>query len=109
MQKCSKVSEEILWIIISKRCLPILLYGVDAVYLFYYMELISEEILWIIISKRCLPILLYGVDALSLHDDQVHKLSVALNLAIRPCFHLARNVSVRSLLYLVESMLMSAS
>ena len=30
MQKSSKVSEEILWNIISKCCLPILLYGVDS-------------------------------------------------------------------------------
>ena len=30
MQKCSKVSEEILWNIISKCCWPILLYGVDS-------------------------------------------------------------------------------
>ena len=42
--------------------------------------------------------------SLSLHVDQVHKLWMALNLAIRRCFHIARNVSVRSLLYFVGSM-----
>ena len=65
---------------------------------------VSEEILWNIISKCCLPTLLYGVDSLSLRVDQVHKLSVALNLAIRRCFHLAKNVSVRNLLYFVGCM-----
>ena len=54
-----------------------------------------------------MPILLYGLDLLSLHVDQVHKLSMALNLAIRCCFHIARNVSVCSLLYFVGSMLMN--
>ena len=68
---------------------------------------VSEEILWNIISKCCLPILLYGVDSLSLHVDQEHKLSVALNLAIRRCFHIARHVSVGSLLYFVGSMPMN--
>ena len=65
---------------------------------------VSEEILWSIMSKCCLPILLYGVDSLSLHVDLVHKLSMALNLAIRLCFNMARNVSLRSLLYSVRSM-----
>ena len=66
----------------------------------------SKEMLRNINSKFCLPILLYGVDSLSLHVDQVHKLSVALNLAIRPrrYFQMARNESVRSLLYIVGSM-----
>ena len=59
---------------------------------------VSKDILWNIISKCCLPILLYRVDFLSLHVDQVHKLLVVLNLAVRRCFHMARNVSVRSLL-----------
>ena len=68
---------------------------------------VSEKILWNIISKCCLPIVLYGVDSLSLHVGQVHKLSVALNLAIRHSFHMARNVSVRSLLYFVGSMPMN--
>ena len=63
---------------------------------------VSEEILWNIISKYFLHILFYGVDSLSLRVDQVHKLSVALNLAIRGCFHMARNVFMRSLLHLLE-------
>ena len=67
----------------------------------------SEEILWSIISKFCLPILLYEVDSFSLHVDQMHKLSVALNLVIRRCFHMARNVSMRNLLYFVGSMPMN--
>ena len=65
---------------------------------------LSEEILWRIISKRCLPILSYGVYFLSLHVVQVHKLPLAVNLAIRHCVHKARNVSMRSLLYFVGSM-----
>lgn len=67
----------------------------------------SKEILWNIISKWCLPILLYGVDSLLLHADQVHKLSTALNLAIWPYFHMARNVFVRNSLYFVGSMPMN--
>ena len=63
--------------------------------------------MWNIISECCLPILLCEVDSISLQVDQAHKLSVALNLAIRRCFHLARNVSVRSLLYFVGSMPMN--
>ena len=47
---------------------------------------VSEEILWNIIGKFCLLILLFGVDYLSLHVDQMHKLSMALNLAIRQLF-----------------------
>ena len=65
---------------------------------------VSGEILWNIIHKRCLPILSCGVDSLSLHVDQVLKLSVALNLAIRLCFHIAKNVSAHSLLYFVGGM-----
>ena len=67
----------------------------------------SEETLWNIISKCSLSILLYGVDSLLLHVDQVRKQSVALNLAIRRCFNMARNVSVCSLLYFVGSMPMN--
>ena len=54
---------------------------------------VFDEILWNIINKCCLPILLYRVDSLSLHTDQVHKLSVALNMAIKRCFHVARYAS----------------
>ena len=68
---------------------------------------LSEEILWNIICICCSPILLHGVDSLSLHIEQVHKLSLALNLAIRRCFHMAKNVNVRSLLYFVRSMPMN--
>ena len=68
---------------------------------------VSEEYLWNIISKCWLPILLFGLDSFSLHVDQVHILSVALNLAIRRCFHMARNVSKRSLLHFVGSMSMN--
>ena len=46
---------------------------------------VSAEILWNIIGK-CLLISLHGGDYLLLHVDQVHKLLVALNLAIKRCF-----------------------
>ena len=45
--------------------------------------------------------LLYGFDSLFLHVDQFHKLSVALDTAIRHCFLVARNASVRNVLYFV--------
>ena len=63
--------------------------------------------MWNIVSKCCWPIFLYGVDSFSLQVGQVYKLSVALNQAIRRCFHMARNMSVRSLLYFVGSMPMN--
>ena len=60
------------------------------------------------INSKCgVPILLYGVDYLLLHVDQVQKLSVALNLAIRRCFHMAKNVSVRSYLHFVGNIPMN--
>ena len=64
----------------------------------------SEKILRKIIIKLLFFLfLLYGVDPLSLDVDQVHNLSVASNVAITRCFHMARKVSVCGLLYFVGS------
>jgi hypothetical protein len=65
---------------------------------------VSEELVWNIINQCCLPILLYGIDTFCSYANQVHELSVALNTAVRRCFNIARNVSVRNLLYFLGSM-----
>ena len=63
--------------------------------------------MWNIISKCYLPILLYEVASLSLQVDQVHELSVALNLVFRRCSHMARNVRVSA--YIVYYILLELS
>jgi hypothetical protein len=47
---------------------------------------------------------LYGVDSVSLTCEQVRKLSVAYNNAVRRYFGLSRFSSVRNVLYFVNSM-----
>jgi hypothetical protein len=64
---------------------------------------VSEEIKWHVIQHSCLPILLYGVDSVVLHNEQIRKLSVAYNNAVRRCFVLSRFSSVRNVLFYMGS------
>ena len=44
------------------------------------------------------------MESVYLYPEQVNNLSVALNIAVRRCFHIARSISVRNVLYFVGSM-----
>jgi hypothetical protein len=44
---------------------------------------ISDEIKWQVVQHSCLSILLYGVDSVLLCPEQIRKLSVAYNNAVR--------------------------
>ena len=59
----------------------------------------SEEIRWNVIQHSSSPILFYGLDVLHLKAEQVHKLSVIYNNAVRRCFNLASNRTVRDVLH----------
>ena len=58
-----------------------------------------EEIKWNIIQHSCYPILLCGLDSINLNTEQVRKMSIAYNTAVRRCFNLKRYTSVRNILY----------
>ena len=67
---------------------------------------VSEEIKWNVIQHSCIPLLLYGIDSLCLNVKGVHKLSVALNTAVRRCFKLSNFTSVRNVLYFFNTLLL---
>ena len=60
---------------------------------------LSEEIKWNIIQYSCCPILFYCLNSINLNTEQVRKMSVAHNTAVRRCFNLKRYTSVRNILY----------
>jgi hypothetical protein len=65
---------------------------------------VSEEVRWNVIKHSSEPILFYGVDVLQLKSEQVHKLSVVYNNAVRRCFNLPRNRTVRDILFFTGSL-----
>ena len=54
----------------------------------------SEKIKWNISQHSCYHLLLYGLDSINLITEQVRKISIAYNTAIRRCFNLKRYISV---------------
>ena len=60
---------------------------------------LSEKIKWNIIQYSCCPILFYCLNSINLNTEQVRKMSVAHNTAVRRCFNLKRYTSVRNILY----------
>ena len=63
---------------------------------------LSEEIRWNIIQHSCCPILLYGLDSINLNTEQVRKMSVAYNIAVRCCFNLKFYTLVRNIVYYIN-------
>ena len=64
----------------------------------------SEEIFWQVFNQSCSPVLLYGLESVYIYPEQTNNLPVVLNIAVKRCFHIARNISIRNVLYFVGSM-----